>query len=70
MNRTASDTVKNSIHNDASFLNMVFNCIQDGISILDKDLNVLMVNRTMEEWYHNMMPITWQKVLPCVPLQG
>ena len=53
--------VKDSIHNDASFLNMVFNCIQDGISILDKDLNVLMVNRTMEEWYHNMMPITGKK---------
>ncbi len=40
---------------------MVFDCVQDGISILDKDLNVLMVNRTMEEWYRHMMPITGKK---------
>ena len=40
---------------------MVLDCVQDGISILDKDLNIIMVNRTMEEWYHHMMPIKGKK---------
>jgi PAS domain S-box-containing protein len=34
-----------------TFLSNVFDCIQDGISILDKDLNILRVNPAMEKWY-------------------
>jgi len=33
------------------FLDSVFDAIQDGISVLDKDLNILQVNRTMYHWY-------------------
>jgi PAS domain S-box-containing protein len=33
------------------FLNDIFNYIQDGISILDNDLNVVRVNSIMEKWY-------------------
>jgi PAS domain S-box-containing protein len=34
-----------------TFLRNIFECIQDGISILDKDLNILRVNPIMEKWY-------------------
>jgi PAS domain S-box-containing protein len=33
------------------FLRNVFECIQEGISVLDKDLNIIRVNPTMEKWY-------------------
>ncbi len=46
---------------NATFMHNVFNCIQDGISILDKDLNILLVNRTMEKWYAHQMPLTGKK---------
>ncbi|BAI61619.1 putative histidine kinase [Methanocella paludicola SANAE] len=33
------------------FLRNIFECIKDGISVLDKDLNILQVNPAMEKWY-------------------
>jgi PAS domain S-box-containing protein len=33
------------------FLKNVFGCIQEGICVLDKDLNIIRVNPTMEKWY-------------------
>lgn len=35
----------------------VFNAIQDGISVLDTDLKIRMVNKTMENWYESNMPL-------------
>ena len=43
------------------FLNNVFTSIQDGISILDKDLNVISVNPVMAERYSFSMPIVGKK---------
>ena len=43
------------------FMNSVFSSIQDGISILDKELNVVKVNATMERWYAHNMPIVGRK---------
>jgi PAS domain S-box-containing protein len=43
------------------FLNDVFDSIQNGISILDKDLNIVRVNKTMERWYSHAMPLTGKK---------
>lgn len=37
------------------FLVAVFNAIQDGISVLDTKLNVLMINHAMEKWYGNVV---------------
>ena len=34
-----------------TFLDSVFNAIQDGISVLDKDLTILRVNKTICDWY-------------------
>jgi PAS domain S-box-containing protein len=38
------------------FLNITFDAIQDGISVLDADLNVIRVNKIMREWYAHMLP--------------
>jgi PAS domain S-box-containing protein len=43
------------------FLSNVFSSIQDGISILDKDLTILRVNSTMERWYAHKSPLVGKK---------
>ena len=43
------------------FLSNVFSSIQDGISILDRDLKILQVNPTMEQWYAHAMPLRGKK---------
>ncbi|MFC1564671.1 PAS domain S-box protein [candidate division KSB1 bacterium] len=43
------------------FLKDVFDAIQDGISILDIDLNIVRVNRTMEEKYKQDLPFVGEK---------
>jgi PAS domain S-box-containing protein len=49
------------LREDTTFLNEVLNCIQDGISILDRDLNIVFVNKTMEKWYAHQMPLMGRK---------
>jgi PAS domain S-box-containing protein len=43
------------------FLENIFQAIQDGISVLDHDLNVLRVNASMEKMYAPEMPIVGKK---------
>ena len=43
------------------FLQNIFDAIQDGISVLDKDLNVVRINNTMEQWYAHAMPFEGKK---------
>ncbi len=43
------------------FLASIFASIQDGLSILDNDLNIVRVNPTMEKWYDYAMPLTGKK---------
>ena len=43
------------------FLSSVFSSIQDGISILDKDYNIIRVNPAMEKWYAYNMPLVGKK---------
>jgi len=42
-------------------LQVSFNAIQDGISILDTELNILQVNKVMEKWYSHSMPLVGKK---------
>lgn len=57
------------------FLKDVFECIKDGISVLDMDMNIILVNSTMEKWYASEMPIVGNKcykvyhgrLSPCEP---
>ncbi len=43
------------------FLQNVFDAIQDGISVLDNDLNIFKINNTMEKWYAHAMPFEGRK---------
>jgi PAS domain S-box-containing protein len=43
------------------FLQSIFDAIQDGISVLDKDLNIVRINNTMEKWYAHAMPFEGKK---------
>ena len=42
-------------------LQVSFDAIQDGISILDTDLTIIRVNKVMEKWYSPAMPIPGKK---------
>ncbi len=44
-----------------NFLQNIFNVIQDGISILDSDLNIVMVNQWMEKAYSEAAPFVGKK---------
>jgi PAS domain S-box-containing protein len=44
-----------------SFLKNTFDCIKDGITIMDTDLNIIGVNNTMESWYPAMAPLVGKK---------
>jgi two-component system cell cycle sensor histidine kinase/response regulator CckA len=43
------------------FLSSIFGSIQDGISILDKDMNIIRVNPIMEKWYFHALPLIGKK---------
>jgi PAS domain S-box-containing protein len=43
------------------FLQNIFDAIQDGISVLDKDLNIMRINNTMVKWYAHAMPFKGKK---------
>lgn len=44
-----------------AFVNAVFNSIQDGISVLDTDFNIMSVNNKMKELYSHMLPLEGKK---------
>ena len=43
------------------FLSNIFEGIQDGISILDRDLNIVRTNPTIERWYSHTQPLVGKK---------
>jgi PAS domain S-box-containing protein/putative nucleotidyltransferase with HDIG domain len=46
---------------DEGFLSSIFASIQDGMSIMDLNLNILQVNPSMEKWYRHAMPLVGKK---------
>jgi len=58
---TERKSIENQLRSSKTFLSNVFTSIQDGISILDKDLNILRVNPIMELWYSHSMPMLGKK---------
>jgi len=54
------ETNEQSFRNER-FVQAIFDAIQDGISVLDRDLNILHVNRTMERWYSRKTNIVGHK---------
>ncbi|MFZ5449930.1 MAG: HD domain-containing phosphohydrolase [Thermodesulfobacteriota bacterium] len=67
---------KNLYHkNKRGILSSVFVNIQDGMSIMDLDFNIIQVNPSMEKWYPHAMPLVGRKCfeayqgqsMPCRP---
>ena len=50
-----------AVRDGERFLSSVFSSIQDGMSVLDKDLNIIRVNPAMEDWYSHKMPLVGKK---------
>lgn len=46
---------------DENLLQSVFDTIQDGISVLNKNMEIQKVNQTLERWYGHNMPFTGKK---------
>ncbi|MEW6183729.1 MAG: PAS domain S-box protein [Bacillota bacterium] len=55
--KRAQQALKDNEH----FLSNVFESIQDGISILDTEFNLVRVNPTMERWYVHTTPLVGRK---------
>jgi len=53
--------IEKELKNKEQFLTDVFDSIQDGISILDSELNIITTNRWMERMYADQMPLTGKK---------
>ncbi len=58
---TQRKVIEQELSSSEQFLSNVFSSIQDGLSILDTDLNILRVNPAMERWYAHAMPLTGKK---------
>jgi PAS domain S-box-containing protein len=61
MDVTEKQVALEALNRSERFLSNVFGSIQDGISVLDKDMNIIMVNQTMERWYAHAVPFTGRK---------
>ncbi|MCM8790688.1 MAG: ATP-binding protein [Candidatus Omnitrophica bacterium] len=59
--RSEKALAEERLKKEESFLSSVFFSIQDGISVLDKDMNIVLVNPTMEHWYSHAMPLVGKK---------
>jgi PAS domain S-box-containing protein len=53
--------MQESIKESEHFLSEVFASIQDGISVLDTNLNIVRTNAAMEKWYAHAMPLIGKK---------
>ena len=53
--------MQESIKESECFLSEVFASIQDGISVLDTNLNIVRTNTAMEKWYAHAMPVVGKK---------
>lgn len=58
---TARLKAEEQLRDNQAFLLNVFASIRDGISVVDRDLNVVHVNPTMEQWYGGGGPLVGRK---------
>ncbi len=57
----ARQKAEEKLRQNEQFLQDIFDAIQDGISVLDKNYNVVRINRWMERMYAGEMPIVGKK---------
>jgi len=53
--------VEEELSKNEKFLKNIFECIQDGLTILDNNMNIIRINRTIENWFPHMHPILGKK---------
>jgi len=53
--------VEETLQEREHFLSNVFTSIQDGLSILDNEMNIIRVNHAMEQWYDHAIPLVGKK---------
>lgn len=58
---TEKKEIELTLQRNEEFLSSIFNAIQDGLSIIDRNLNIVKVNSKMEELYPNMIPLEGKK---------
>jgi len=58
---TERKRAEGALRDSERFLNNVLDSITDGISILDRDMNIISVNRTMEKWHPDVLPLAGKK---------
>jgi len=50
-----------ALRENERFLKAVIDSIQDGINVLDLDLNVVRANQTVQKWYNHKLPLEGKK---------
>ncbi|MBN1361086.1 MAG: PAS domain S-box protein [Sedimentisphaerales bacterium] len=60
-NITGRKRTEEALSENERFLGAVFDAIQEGVDVLDRDLNVLRTNAWMEEKYADRMPLVGRK---------
>lgn len=58
---TERNQLEATLHENERFLSTIFDSIQDGISVLDAQLNVVRVNQTMKNLYAHELPLEGKK---------
>ena len=58
---TERKRAETALKENKQFLDTIFDSIQDGISVLDPELNIVRVNQAMENWYAHMLPLEGKK---------
>ena len=58
---TEQKRAENAVREKERFLHNIFNAIQDGVSVLDPDLNIVRINPRMEKMYADRMPLVGKK---------
>jgi PAS domain S-box-containing protein len=53
------------VRTSEAFLAAVFASIQDGVSVLDTELNIQQVSPVMEQWYADQLPLVGKKCYRC-----
>ena len=58
---TPQKLTQQQLKSSQTLLAAVFDSIQDGISVLDRELNIVTVNRAMKTWYAHELPLEGKK---------
>ncbi|MFC2162666.1 PAS domain S-box protein [Candidatus Altiarchaeota archaeon] len=67
---TAKSRAEKALVDNERFLTDIFTSIQDGISIIDKKLNIIRVNKAMERWYSHNLPLIGKKCYEAYHCRG